>query len=200
MSGKRVYSDQELIDGIRKDDQQALGVLYKTYYPMVQHLILSNSGSIEEAKDIYQETIVIFYEKNKEAHFILNCKIKTYLYSVARRLWLKKLNEKSNFSGSLEENEIAAELGDNQLPEKEREIRYAAMHQCLEQLGDPCKSLLRDFYLFSQSMEQISEKFGYTNADNAKTQKYKCLQRLKALFFGRYKPDDYLKDDYLAKS
>jgi hypothetical protein len=32
-------------------------------------------------------------------------------------------------------------------------------------------------------MEEIAEKFGYTNADNAKTQKYKCLQRLKKYFF-----------------
>ena len=32
--------------------------------------------------------------------------------------------------------------------------------------------------------------FGYTNADNAKTQKYKCLMRLKKLFFAQYKNGD----------
>ncbi len=63
------------------------------------------------------------------------------------------------------------------------------MHHSLDQLGEPCKTILRDFYLYNKSMEEITDKFGYTNADNAKTQKYKCLQRLKALFFKEYKKE-----------
>jgi hypothetical protein len=35
-------------------------------------------------------------------------------------------------------------------------------------------------------MQSLSKEFGYTNADNAKTQKYKCLMRLKKLFFAQY--------------
>ena len=57
------------------------------------------------------------------------------------------------------------------------------MNDSLENLGEPCSTLLKDFYVHKLSMEEISEKFGYTNADNAKTQKYKCLQRLKRYFF-----------------
>lgn len=53
----------------------------------------------------------------------------------------------------------------------------------MENLGEPCKTLLKDFYVYKLSMDEISEKFGYTNSDNAKTQKYKCLQRLKRYFF-----------------
>ena len=34
-----------------------------------------------------------------------------------------------------------------------------------------------------KSMEEIAKSFGYTNADNAKNQKYKCLMRLKKIFF-----------------
>jgi hypothetical protein len=43
--------------------------------------------------------------------------------------------------------------------------------------------LMRAFYFENKSMVQIGEQFGYTNADNAKTQKYKCLTRLKKIFF-----------------
>ena len=53
----------------------------------------------------------------------------------------------------------------------------------MENLGEPCKTILKDFYIYKLSMEEISDKFGYTNSDNAKTQKYKCLQRLKRTFF-----------------
>ena len=59
------------------------------------------------------------------------------------------------------------------------------MTQSLSQLGEPCRAILEDYYMHNASMQEISLKFGYTNADNAKTQKYKCLQRLKKLFFFR---------------
>jgi len=57
------------------------------------------------------------------------------------------------------------------------------MEHALLQLGEPCKTIIEDYYLQSKSMQDICEKFGYTNSDNAKTQKYKCLKRLKKLFF-----------------
>ena len=54
-------------------------------------------------------------------------------------------------------------------------------------LGEPCKSLLEAFYMQKKGMQEIAGIFGYTNAENAKTQKYKCLMRLKKLFFTQYK-------------
>ena len=60
------------------------------------------------------------------------------------------------------------------------------MDRALNSLGEPCKSLLEAFYMEKKSMDQIALIFGYTNADNAKNQKYKCLMRLKKLFFSQY--------------
>lgn len=64
------------------------------------------------------------------------------------------------------------------------------MRESMSGLGEPCRGIIEDFYIHDLSMEAISEKFGYTNADNAKNQKYKCLQRLKKLFFAKYKNED----------
>lgn len=178
--------DEALISGIRNDDDRALAELYKMHYPMVSHFILSNSGTIDEAKDIFQETVLIFYEKIKDGSLTLTCQIKTYMYSVARRLWLKKLAEKNRFSGVIDsENFISLET-DSELPE-ETEEKYAVMERAMNMLGEPCRTLLEDFYIKASSMQDITEKFGYTNADNAKNQKYKCLMRLKKMFFAAYK-------------
>ena len=57
------------------------------------------------------------------------------------------------------------------------------MQKALMALGEPCKSLIKAFYLDKKNMTDIADVFGYTNADNAKKQKYKCLQRLKKVFF-----------------
>ena len=178
--------DEALIAGIRNDDDRALAELYKMHYPMVSHFILSNSGSPDEAKDIFQETILIFYEKIKDGSLTLTCQIKTYLYSVCRRLWLKKLAEKNRFSGVIDSENFIGLTEESEMPE-ETEEKYAVMERAMNMLGEPCRTLLEDFYIKASSMQDITEKFGYTNADNAKNQKYKCLMRLKKLFFAGYK-------------
>jgi len=69
----------------------------------------------------------------------------------------------------------------------ENEQKYKIMDQSLLMLGEPCTTILKDFYLNKISMQEIADKMGYTNTDNAKNQKYKCLQRLKKIFFSLYK-------------
>ena len=66
---------------------------------------------------------------------------------------------------------------------KNSDAKKKKMESALQLLGEPCKTIMEDFYIHNRSMQEICERFGYTNADNAKTQKYKCLQRLKKLFF-----------------
>lgn len=151
---------------------------------MAVNLICSNSGTEQEAKDIYQEAVIAFYERAQQPDFVLTCKVKTYLYAVCRRLWLKRLAEKRRFNISIPETETFDEAEEEVRTAMEREVSFQRMDESLRALGEPCRSILQDFYIHDFSMEIISEKFGYTNTDNAKNQKYKCLQRLKKLFFG----------------
>jgi len=69
---------------------------------------------------------------------------------------------------------------------EKRDEQFRIMQRSMGSLGEPCKTLLADYYLHKRSMQDIAEKFGYTNAENAKNQKYKCLMRLKKLFFDQY--------------
>jgi RNA polymerase sigma factor (sigma-70 family) len=185
---KSLYeSDEAIIEGIRVDDERALSYLYKLYYPMVSHFILNNNGSDDEAKDIYQEGVIVFYEKIRANKLELTCQIKTYLYSVCRRLWLKRLAEKGKYTTSMDHAEDFLSLDEDMQQQEENERQFSMMSDALEKIGDPCRSLLEDYYLRMQNMQDIMEKFGYTNTDTAKNQKYKCLQRLKKLFFTSYK-------------
>ena len=69
----------------------------------------------------------------------------------------------------------------------ERNGEFQVMEKALLGLGEPCKSLLEAFYIQRKNMGEIAGSFGYTNAENAKNQKYKCLLRLRKLFFSEYK-------------
>ncbi|MEJ8802978.1 RNA polymerase sigma factor [Pontibacter sp. H249] len=186
---KSLYEmDEAVIEGIRRDDERALAYLYKLYFPMISHFILSNSGTEDEAKDIYQEGVIVFYEKIRDNSLELSCQIKTYLYSVCRRLWLKRLAEKGRYTTKLDETGDLVPVEEDTQQHEEQERQFGIMGEALGQLGEPCRSLLEDYYIHTQSMQVITEKFGYTNSDTAKNQKYKCLQRLKKLFFATYKP------------
>ena len=72
---------------------------------------------------------------------------------------------------------------------EKRNTEFMIMEKALSGLGEPCKSLLEAFYMQKRSMSDIALGFGYTNAENAKNQKYKCLMRLKKLFFSQYKTE-----------
>ena len=69
---------------------------------------------------------------------------------------------------------------------EKRNAEFAIMERALNSLGEPCKSLIEAYYIHKKGMTDIAAQFGYTNADNAKNQKYKCLMRLKKLFFAQY--------------
>ncbi len=150
---------------------------------MILQLIINNNGTEHDAKDIYQESIIILHDKIKSGDFELTSKLKTFLYSVCRRLWLKKLSHKSRFSEDIKDYEDHFSVESDLEQHEEKDQQFLLMNSALTQLGEPCKTIIEDFYIHSKSMQEICEKFGYTNADNAKTQKYKCLQRLKKLFF-----------------
>lgn len=179
--------EQELLKGLAISDKKAVETIYKDNFNMVQSLIINNNGTAQEAKDIFQEAMIVLLEKARSGNFELNCQIKTYLYSVCRRLWLKKLQQNSRFTNEIE-NTVGTVPVEEDLEEHERrDAEFEIMEKAIGSLGEPCKSLIEAFYIQKRNMQDIASQFGYTNADNAKNQKYKCLMRLKKLFFAQYK-------------
>ena len=179
-------NEQDLLKGLAKNDKQAVETIYKQNYTMVQTLVMNNNGSTEDAKDIFQEAMIVLFEKVKSGSFELNCLLKTYIYSVCRRLWLKRLNQLQRISPDVEGIEETVPVEEELEMHEQKNADFQLMEKAMQHLGEPCKSLLEAYYLQKKSMVEIAGNFGYTNADNAKNQKYKCLLRLKKLFFDQY--------------
>ena len=178
-------NEQLLLKALANNDSKAAETIYKDNFNMVLAFIINNNGSYDEARDIFQETMITLYQKAKSESFVLTSQIKTYIYSVSRRLWLKRLQQLGKTSNNVENFESIPIDDDVEIHER-RDAELGIMDRALNSLGEPCKSLLEAFYIEKKSMDQIALSFGYTNADNAKNQKYKCLMRLKKLFFSQY--------------
>ena len=184
---KAESNEKALLEGLARSDKKAIEIIYRENYNMVQSLIINNSGSTDDAKDIFQEAMIVLYEKVRSGTFELNCLIKTYVYSVSRRLWLKRLQQMNRYVPAIENLQDTVPVEED-VDENERiNSEFQAMEKAISSLGEPCKSLLEAYYLEKKSMQEIALFFGYTNAENAKNQKYKCLVRLKKIFFAQYK-------------
>lgn len=184
---KAPNDERALLEGLAISDKKAVETIYRENFNMVQTLIINNNGSSDDAKDIFQEAMIVLYEKVRSGTFELNCLVKTFIYSVARRLWLKRLQQQNRYSSAGDSMEEVVAVEQDLEEHDQRNAEFEMMDKAINNLGEPCKSLLEAYYLQKQNMQLIALNFGYTNADNAKNQKYKCLMRLKKIFFTHYK-------------
>jgi RNA polymerase sigma factor (sigma-70 family) len=183
---KAELNEQALLKGLAENDSKAVETLYKSHFSSIQHFVLNNNGSFDDARDVFQEAMITLYEKVQSDSFVLSCQIKTYLFSICKHLWLKRLHQLGKYSGPLSSQEETISVEQDMRELDKKEASFEIMHRALHSLGEPCKSLLEGYYLNKKGMQELAADFGYTNADNAKNQKYKCLMRLKKLFFAQY--------------
>ena len=77
-------NNEKYIEGIRNHDNTVLKEIYDAFFASVQLFIRSNFGTEEDAKDVFQESIIIIYRKIKKNELVLTCSFKTYLFSVCK--------------------------------------------------------------------------------------------------------------------
>lgn len=176
MDHSSVKSD--ILNRIRKGDTKAFREIYVEHFGMVRYMIINNSGTEDEAKDVFQEAMVLLYEKSNTEKFELTSSLKTWIYAVCRNKWLKQLEKKKKNSRFTDFEHFDAV----EVVEEESQSMHDVLRTSMGRLGVGCRKILLLFYYFKKSMEEIATELNYTNADNAKAQKYKCIQKLKALY------------------
>jgi len=156
------------------DYSSIIKALY-TYYPVVKKYILKNGGEIGDIEDIFQEGILITYRKIKSPDFQLTASLQTYLFSVCKNLWSEHIRKKKTTTvldvNVLEDKVSEEDSTSDQISSK--------LHELIKNLGNPCKEILTRFYFYKEKMGVICKKMNYGSVNSAKTQKYKCLERLR---------------------
>lgn len=163
-----------IVDELKQGGSAALEGVYVRYRVEFLQWMHGRLGcEAELAKDIYQQTILAFYENVQSGKLsTLTSQMKTYLFSIGRNKYYEAMREKGR-------QEKAKDWQEEQ--DSTSESLLQLVETCLEKLGEPCRTLLMQFYFHKRSMEQLTELFAYKNVDTAKNQKYKCLERLRKL-------------------
>ena len=132
----------------------------------------------ETLQDIYQNTMVIFYENifyNKIEK--LNSTPSTYLFGIGKNLILKKYRQNKK----VEDHKFRLQEHWNfiHLQESDLENTYEAVKEVLDATKEPCKTIIESYYLKGMSIDGIAKQQGYKNANVVKTQKSRCLKVFK---------------------
>lgn len=169
--------DRQILELVRSNKHSSVFKALYNYFPVVKKMILSNGGRVEDAEDIYQEALVVFYKKAQTNDFQLSASINTYLYSISRYMWkdVQRKRKKLEFT-DMKESHIPDE---DFLKDLEAHQQYDIAEHVIASLGERCKELLVLFYFQSLKLKDIAKKMGYNSENTAKNQKYKCLESAK---------------------
>lgn len=165
-------------DPSHHDREAWLTTLYKNAFPLVAKHISRMGGSLDEARDVFQDALIIFYEKTRRAELSLEYSDKAYLFGIARHLWNKRYKETGkqvpiDELGPLDEGQIALSNAEYQ------EISTSRLFRLLQSSGEKCMQLLSAFYYEKLKMENIAQRFGFSGPRSATVQKFKCLEKIK---------------------
>lgn len=181
---KDFSSQIKLIDAIKANDEIALKSLYKENFYKTEKYIVSNNGSEEEAKDIYQEAFVTVWENVQDNKFVPKNQsaLNGYLYTIAKNKWLNHLNSaRYRKTNSYDNNRYV--LNDESIDmniELENNDDINLIANAFNNLGEACKKLLSAFYYDNKSLREIAKIFEITEA-SAKNKKYRCTEKLRTL-------------------
>ncbi len=169
-------NSEQLLSALLNNDMSGIREIYRRYLPRISRLITTNGGNGEDAKDIFQEALIILYEKAGEPDFKLSSSLYTLLYGICRNLWGNRLQKKSSSNVTLGEGDkykIDEDIQQTIQQEEENRIFWDAFGQ----LGEDCRNLLRLFF-DKVKMKEIAELMGYGSVSYAKKRKFQCKERL----------------------
>lgn len=156
------------------DRRQLIEDLYEKGFPSVARFVKKMGGGSDEARDIFQDTLVIFYEKITQGNLHIDCSPQVYIMGIAKHLWIRKYKKDQQII-SLDAFEKQIKVAADDTPS----VSAQQILRMLEQSGEKCMELLKSFYYDKLSMKRIKEMFGYGSERSATVQKYKCIEKIR---------------------
>jgi RNA polymerase sigma-70 factor (ECF subfamily) len=176
-----MMTDKQYIIAIQNGDQRAFANLYEMhrgrFFGYIRKVFNKDDDYIA---DLYQDSCVVLWQniqKGKIAPETLTSSIETYIIGVAKYTLMARDRRYKEILSDCELSSFAPAVDEEAL---RNEIeRDEVIQSVVNKMGEPCCTLLDKFYWEELSGEEIADLMNYKNTDTVKTQKYKCMQKLK---------------------
>lgn len=161
---------------LRTHREAAFEQLYSSCFPKVARLVKALGGEYEDARDIFQDALVVLYEKAVEGQLEIQSSPSAYIVGIARHLWLQQRRQNGHlltFSRLEKEMDIPEGFFEQPPKPKLRLFRFLAA------AGRKCMEILQAFYYQRMPLPEIAEAFGFASTRSATVQKHKCLEKVR---------------------
>jgi RNA polymerase sigma factor (sigma-70 family) len=174
------YSDDKILSELKKKRGHGINYLYEEFFSLARSIVLKNSGTYEDAEDLFHDGLFVLLEKVQKEPFSLKCSLKTYFFSICRNIWLQRLDRKWRL---LYQPDLVNEsVGDYdpfpfEIDEENLEKERLYNHH-LFSLPEDCKKILMMF-LSKISLKEITGQMGFKDITYTKTRKFLCKNMLR---------------------
>lgn len=170
-------NDHQLVAAIQDGENSSLEDLYHDMKPKILHYVTTNRGSIADAKDVLQDSMIVLHRNVRSGKFRGDSSLGTYLYSICKWRWLGELRKRGKETELNEE--IATELVESsELPGAET---YRTIENLFRQIDEGCRRVLTASFYDNKQMTEIAAEQGWKNEQIARNKKFRCLKKLKEL-------------------
>lgn len=168
--------NKKYLEGLFKKDNAVLRQIYMDFFDRIKALIIKNGGTVDDAKDVFQDALTIIFQKVQSPDFELNSSFYTFLYSICKFSWYEKKRKKVNQSVTLDYDESLIDNNDIEQAIYNNEMDKVYRENFVK-LSVFCQQLFRLFFA-KEKMDKIAEKLDLKNAHTARNRKYRCHQDL----------------------
>lgn len=172
--------DDKNFSVLTSSNPQAIYDLLDRLFPPISKYVLSNSGTKEDAQDVFMYGIGELFFKAQQGTLRQEAQLSTILYAICRNHWLKTL-KKNNPNAELT-NDLENVLTDIDTGDEEDWERILVIRQQMEHLSKTCRRLIELVFHTDMDMQQIAAELGLTYA-SVRVRKTECLARLRKLVF-----------------
>jgi RNA polymerase sigma factor (sigma-70 family) len=176
------YSEAAIIRGLKQKNEVTIRYLYREYFPMVLFMVEQNNGVYEDAEDVFQDGLVVLYKKLRQDHVRLSCSVKTFLYSICRNIWLRRLARKSKMVShdymEVKEQTQGYQLREQELREDHLE-RLRIFQNHFLNLPEDCQKILMMFF-DKVPLKKIAAVMGLKGDKYVKSRKCYCKSLLRS--------------------
>jgi RNA polymerase sigma factor (sigma-70 family) len=176
---KDLFSNEIILKGLKDRDKNVIKYIYRTHFQPIRHMILSNSGTAMDAEDIFQDALLVIYQKTSSGLKELTCSFSTFLYSVCRYKWLNRLEQKGKQAEPMDISEFESLEDihnlDNLMVENEK---FKLFLHHFEKLNEKERQVLK-LFLKKVPLSEIASIMGYKSSAYAKVRKFLTKEKLR---------------------
>lgn len=181
MSGKKIHSDQRIIDGLVKNNAFVIKSIYDDHAPKVINYIKKNSGDEMRAKDVIQDVLITIYNQATQKGLQLTCPFDAYFFLLCKRKWFNELKKKSLSEVTINEEIVSkGEPAEHEFMETSVfDDKQKLFQDKFKELGKACQDLLKQCFT-DTNMQSVADKLDVSYA-YARKKKSLCIGQLTKL-------------------